>query len=328
MSAKFSMTRRTFGLTTAAVAATARSAFAQAYPNKPITFIIGFAPGGPSDVLSRVVTTKMGEILKQTFVIENRPGAGGTIAAQTVVRAPADGYTILLATNGILATNKFLSKNIGYEPEKDFELISVIGVQPNVLYVHPSVPVKTFQEFVAYAKANPGKLNYGSGGNGTSSHLAGEMIKIETKTEMTHVPFRGTGPVLQAVIAGHIQVGLNPPPPLLQHFATGSLRPIAVTSEKRSAALPDVPAIAELGFPGFESVAWHSLVVPASTPKDIVETLYRALKQTLDDPQIRTQLTNLGVDVMGNTPDEFRAYLKAETPKWENLVKAANVKLD
>ena len=312
----------------AALVCSAPAVLAQNYPAKPISFIIGFAPGGPSDVMSRVITTKMGEILKQSFVIENRTGAGGSIAGAAVARSAPDGYTILLATNGVLATNKHLYKNIGYDPEKDFEPISVIGTQPNVLYVHPSLEVRTLPEFIAYAKANPGKLNYGSGGNGTSSHLAGELLKVEAKIDITHVPFRGTGPVLQAVLANHIQVGLNPPPPLIGHIEAGAIRPIAVTSLKRTSALPNVPTVAELGFPGFEAVAWHSLVVPAGTPKEIVDTLYRALMDTLNDPQTRKQLTELGIDVMGNTPEEFRAYIKTEGPKWGNIVKAAGVKME
>ena len=312
----------------AALVYSAPAAVAQNYPNKPISFIIGFAPGGPSDVMSRVITRKMEDILKQPFVIENRPGAGGSIAGASVARAAPDGYTILLATNGVMATNKHLYKNIGYDPEKDFEPISVIGTQPNVLYVHPSLEVRTLEEFIAYAKANPGKLNYGSGGNGTSSHLAGELLKVEAKIEMTHVPFRGTGPVLQAVLANHIQVGLNPPPPLLGHIESGAIRPIAVTSLKRTSALPNVPTVAELGFPGFEAVAWHSLVLPAGTPKEIVDTLYRALMDTLNDPPTRKQLTELGIDLIGNTPEEFRAYIKAEIPKWGAIVRAAGVKIE
>jgi tripartite-type tricarboxylate transporter receptor subunit TctC len=298
------------------------------YPTKPITFVIGFAPGGPSDVLARVVTTRMGEILKQPFIIENRPGAGGSIAAQTVARAAPDGYTMLLATNGILVVNPHLYKNVGYDIYKDFEPISVLGIQPNVFYVHPSVPARTLPELIAYAKANPGKLNYGSGGNGTSSHLAGELLKLEAKISMTHVPFRGTGPVLQAVIANHIQIGVNPPAALVGHIESGAIRALAVSSPKRAEALPTVPTVAELGFPGFDASSWHSLMLPAGTPKDVVDVLYRALMTTLKDSAIRRQLTDLGVDVIGNTPDEFRAYIKSEDAKWGNLVKTAGVKID
>src|SRR4029077_14050496 len=188
------------------------------YPTKPITFMIGFAPGGPSDVMSPILTRKMEKLLKQPLVIENRAGAGGGIAGAAVARATPDGYTVLLATGSLLAINVSLYKNLGYDPEKDFEPITVIGTQTNVLYTHPSVPAKSLAELINYARANPGKLTFGSGGNGTPAHLAGELLKMEAKLEMTHVPFRGTGPALQAVIGGHVPMAYNPPPPLLPHF--------------------------------------------------------------------------------------------------------------
>lgn len=315
--------------TFAVLVAGGTAASAQAYPSRPINFIIAFAPGGPSDVLSRIITGRMGEILKQPFVIENRPGANGTIAAQAVARAAPDGHTILLATNGILATNQFVYKNIGYDPIKDFEPVGLVGYSPNLLYVHPSVEARTLAELIAYAKANPGKLNYGSGGIATSSHLAGELLKIEAKVDITHVPFRGTGPTLQAVLAGHIQMGSNPPPPLLGHVAAGTIRPLAVTSLKRTSPLPDVPAVSELGFPGFDATTWHSLIVPAGTPKEVVDTLHRTLAAALGDPQIRKQLVDLGVDVNPSaSPEDFAAFIKSEGPRWGAVAKAANVKLD
>jgi tripartite-type tricarboxylate transporter receptor subunit TctC len=298
------------------------------YPNRPITLMIGFAPGGPSDVMARILTKKLEEILKQPFVIENRAGAGGSIAGTAVARSAADGYTVLLATGSLLAINVSLYKNLGYDPEKDFEPISVIGTQTNVLYVHPSLPAKSLGEFIAHAKANPGKLSFGSGGNGTPAHLAGEMLKIEAKIDMTHVPFRGTGPALQSVIGGHVPIAFNPPSPLLPHIQAGSIRPIAVTTLKRTVALPEVPTIAETGFPGFEATTWHALVAPAGTPKEVIATLHRATVATLNDPDVHKSLTELGVDVVGNTPEEFRAYLKAEIPKWAEVVKASGAKLD
>jgi tripartite-type tricarboxylate transporter receptor subunit TctC len=324
------MFRRTIALAAAVVALCSAIAPARAadYPSRPVTLIIGFAPGGPSDVLARILTKKLEELLKQPFVIENRPGAGGSIAATAVARATPDGYTLLLATGSLLAINVSLYKNLGYDPEKDFEPITVIGTQTNVLYVHPSVPAKSLSEFIAYAKANPGKLSFGSGGNGTPAHLAGEMLKIEAKIDMTHVPFRGTGPALQSVIGGHVPAAFNPPPPLLPHIQAGTIRAIAVTTLKRTSALPEVPTIAESGFPGFEATTWHALVVPAGTPKEAVATLHRAVIAALNDPDARKALTDLGVDVVGNTPDEFRAYLKAEIPKWAEVVKASGAKLD
>src|SRR5262249_47444777 len=237
------------------------------YPSKPITLMIGFAPGGPSDVMARILTKKMEEILKQPLVIENRAGAGGGIAATAVARAAADGYTILLATGSSLAINVTLYKNLGYDPAKGFSPLKLIRVQTNVLYAHPSLPAKTLGEFVAYAKANPGKLQFGSGGNGTPAHLAGELLRIKAGIDYTHIPFRGTGPALQAVIGGHVPTAFNPPSPLLPHIQSGTIRALAITTLKRTAVLPEVPTIAESGFPGFEATTWHALVAPAGTPK-------------------------------------------------------------
>jgi tripartite-type tricarboxylate transporter receptor subunit TctC len=298
------------------------------YPTKPITLIIGFAPGGPSDVMSRILTKKMEEVLKQPFVIENRPGAGGSLAGTAVARAAPDGYTVLLATGSLLAINVSLYKNLGYDPEKDFEPISLIGMQTNVLYLHPSVPAKSLSELIAHAKANPGKLSFGSGGIGTPAHLAGELLKIEAKIDITHVPFRGTGPALQNVIGGHVPMAFNPPSPLLPHIQSGAIRPIAITTLARTAALPDVPTVAESGFPGFEATTWHGLVAPAGTPKDVIAALHRALMATLNDPAARKQLTELGIDLVGNSSDEFRAYIKSEIPKWAKIVQASGAKAE
>ncbi len=237
--------KRWMGLTVglAAVVAAMPVAGAVEFPTKPITLILGFAPGGPSDVMARILTKKMEAVLKQPVVIENRAGAGGGIAANAVARAAPDGYTILLATGSSLAINVSLYKNLGYDPEKDFEPISLIGTQTNLLYTHPgSVPATTLPEFVAYVKANPGKLTFGSGGIGTPAHLAGELLKVEAGIEMTHAPFRGTGQALQSVIGGHVPVAFNPPSPLLPHLESGALRAIAVTTLQRtlgSAQRPD-----------------------------------------------------------------------------------------
>jgi tripartite-type tricarboxylate transporter receptor subunit TctC len=306
----------------------ASTTLAADYPTKPITLMIGFAPGGPSDVMARILTRKMEEILKQPFVIENRAGAGGGLAGTAVARATPDGYTVLLATGSLLAINVSLYKNLGYDPEKDFEPISVIGTQTNVLYTHPSVPAKSLAELIAHAKDNPGKLSFGSGGNGTPAHLAGELLKIEAKLEMTHVPFRGTGPALQAVIGGHVPMAYNPPSPLIPHIQSGAIRPIAITTLNRTAVLPEVPTIAESGFPGFEATTWHALVAPAGTPKEVIAALHQATAATVNDPAVRKALTDLGVDVVGGTPEELRAYLRSEIPKWAAVVKASGAKVD
>jgi tripartite-type tricarboxylate transporter receptor subunit TctC len=312
----------------AALLSLALPAAAADYPTKPITLVIGFAPGGPSDVMARVLTKKMEEILKQPFVIENRAGASGGLAATAVARAAPDGYTVLLGTGATLAINVSLYKNLGYDPEKDFEPIALVGTQTNLLYVYPGLPAKKLGELIAHAKANPGKLSFGSGGSGTPAHLAGELLKIQAKIDMIHVPFRGTGPALQSVIGGHVPMAFNPPSPLIPHLQSGAIRSIAITTLTRTAVLPDVPTIAELGFPGFEATTWHGLVAPAGTPREVAAALYRAITAALNDPVSRKQLTDLGVDVVTRTPEEFRAYIKSEIPKWAEIVKTSGATVE
>jgi tripartite-type tricarboxylate transporter receptor subunit TctC len=298
------------------------------FPTKPVTLVIGFAPGGPSDVMARIITKKMEEVFKQTVIIENRPGAGGSIAGTAVARAAPDGYTIMLGTGSLLAINVSLYKNLGYDPTKDFEPITLVGVQTNVLYTHPSVPAKTLAEFIAYAKANPGKLSFGSGGIGTPAHLAGELLKIRAKIDYTHVPFRGTGPALQSVIGNHVPTAFNPPSPLIPHLKAGTIKAIAITTLQRTAALPDTPTIAESGFPGFDAATWHAFVAPAGTPKEAMAVLQRAAREALNDPGTRKALTDLGIDVVNSSPAELRDYIKSEIPKWAEVVKASGAKVD
>lgn len=303
-------------------------ALAQAnYPARPITMILGFAPGGPSDVMARVLTKKMEETLKQPIVIENKAGAGGTIAGAMVARAAPDGYTIMLATGSILAINVTLYKTAGYDSVRDYEPISMLGVQTNVLYTHPSVPAKTISEFIAYAKANPGKLQFGSGGVGTPAHLAGELLRIKAGIDYTHVPFRGTGPTLQSVIGGHVLTAFNPPSPLMPHLQQGTIKAIAITTLERTPVLPDVPTIAET-YPGFDAATWHAIVAPAGTPKDAVAALNKAVVGALADPAVLKVLTDSGVDVKSSTPDELRAYIKSEIPKWAEVIKASGAKVE
>ena len=310
-----------------AIAALAGASAAPAadYPARPITLLLGFAPGGPSDVVARIVAKKMESTLGQPVVIENRPGASGNVASETVARATPDGYLLAFATNGMMVYNVSLFKKINYDPVKDFAPITVIGKQANVLYVHPSVPARSVQELVAYAKANPGKLNFASGGHGTAGHLSGELLKTEAKIQMQHVAYKGTGPALQDVLAGHVHMAFSAVAPIIPHIQSGAVRALAVTSLTRSTALADVPAFAELGYPDFEAVTWHSLVAPAGTPKETIATLYRAAATALADPDTKKQYENLGVDIVANTPEEFAAYINAEIPKWAAVIKAAGI---
>jgi tripartite-type tricarboxylate transporter receptor subunit TctC len=298
------------------------------YPTRPVTLLIGFAPGGPSDVMARLLSRKMEEVLKQPVVIENRVGGGGGVAAIAVARAAPDGHTLLLATGSSLAINLSLYRNLGYDPEKDFDPVSLVGVQTNVLYAHPSLPANTLAEFVAYAKANPGKLSFGSGGVGTPAHLAGELLRIKAGIEYTHVPFRGTGPTLQSVIGGHVPTAFNPPAPLLPHLQSGAIKAIAITTLQRTPALPDTPTIAESGYPGFDAATWHAIVAPAGLPADVAAKLDQAIRHTLSDAGTRKAMADLGVDVINGSPADLRAYIKSEIPKWAEVVKASGAKAD
>ncbi len=301
---------------------------ASAYPTRPVTLVLGFAPGGPSDVMARIFSRKLEQVLGQPVVIENRSGAGGNIAGESVARAAPDGYTILLANSGILAANAQLYKRTGFDAERDFAPITRVGAQANVLVINPSIPAKTLGEFIAYARANPGKVSFASGGHGSSPHLAGELLKAEGKINLVHVPYKGTGPALQDVVAGHVQMmfsAVSPSKPLME---SGKVRGLAVTTLKRTALLPEVPSVAEAAIPGFEATAWHALVAPAKTPREALATLHKAMTATLNDPEVNKALTKLGLDVMPTTPEELAAYIKAEIPKWAKIIQASGAKLE
>ena len=298
------------------------------YPVRPVTLAVAFTPGGPSDVLSRIVGKKLEQLLGQPFIIENRPGAGGNVAAEQVARAPADGHTLLMGNNSILATNAALYKKINFDPEADFAPISLIGSQANILVVNPQLPVRTMAELIAYAKANPGKVNYGSSGHGAAAHLAAELFKAEAKIDIVHVPYKGAAPALQDVIAGHVQMMFATAASVVPHIQSGQVRALAVTTLKRTAVFPELATVDELGLKGFDATTWHGLVAPSRTPKDVVATLHRATVAALADAAVRKALGDLGVDIVGNTPEEFTAYIKAEIPKWTAIVKASGATLD
>ena len=290
--------------------------------------MVAFTPGGPSDVLSRIVGRRLQEILHQPFIIENRPGSGGNIAAEEVARAAPDGYTLLMGNNSILATNAALYRKLAYNPETDFIPISLIGTQANILVVNPNVPAHSLAELIALAKAKPGQLNFASSGFGAAAHLAGELFKTEAKIDIVHVPYKGAAPALQDVMAGHVQMMFATAASVIGLIKSGRVRALAVTTPKRTALLPDLPTVDELGIKGFDATTWHGLVAPAGTPKDIIDTLNFATVEALKDPATQKSLVDLGVDIVGNSPKEFEAYIKTEIPKWTAVVKQSGAQVE
>ena len=306
----------------------AAGAWAADYPVRPVTLVVAFTPGGASDVLARVLARAMEQTLGQPLVIENRPGAGGNVAGETVAHAVPDGYTLLVGNNAILATNGALYSKVGFDPEADFAPIGLIGSQANILVVNPSLPVHSLAELIALARANPGKLNFASSGHGLAAHLAGELFKAATAVDLVHVPYKGAAPALQDVIAGHVQMMFATASSVMSHIREGSVRPLAVTTLRRSAVAPDLPTLDELGLKGFDATTWHGLVAPARTPPEAIELLHRALAAALVDAAVAKSLRDLGVDIMGGTPDQFGAYIRSEIPKWSAMVKTSGAKLE
>jgi tripartite-type tricarboxylate transporter receptor subunit TctC len=322
-------TRRTALFAAAAIAmAFAAPVYAADYPSRPVTLVVAFPPGGPSDVLARIVGKKMSELLGQPFVIENRPGAGGNIAADSVAHATPDGYTLLMGNNSILATNEALYKHISYNPQKDFVPITLIGTQANILVVNNDVPAHSLKELIALAKAQPGKINFASSGYGAAAHLAGELFKTEAHVDIVHVPYKGAAPALQDVIAGHDQMMFATAASVVGQIKGGKVRALAVTTLKRTTVLPDLPTMDEAGLKGFEASTWHGLVAPTGTPPQVISILHDAAVKALHDPDVQASLGKLGVDIVGDTPPEFGAYIKAEIPKWTAIVKASGATLD
>src|SRR5262245_56733365 len=280
-------------------------AAAQTYPNRPITLVIPFAPGGSTSIVGRTVADKMSEILGQQIVVDNRGGAGGTVGTRAVAKSSPDGYTLLLGYTGTLAIGPTLYKNAGYDPRKDFAPIGMIGHAPNSLVVHPSTPAKTVQELVAYAKANPGKVNYGSAGVGTVSHVSGEYFANAAGVKLVHIPYKGTGPALADLIGGHIPMAFAPTPATQGPVSPGLPRVVAVTSGKRSGLVPDLPTIAESGIKDFEASLYYGIVAPAGTPRPIVDRLNKALRDALATADVQKRLTNDGAEAVPGSPEEY-----------------------
>jgi tripartite-type tricarboxylate transporter receptor subunit TctC len=320
--------RGTF-LTSLVIVATFASvepAMTEDFPVRPVHIVVGFPPGGVGDIVARFIGQWLSERLGQPFVIENRPGAASNIATEAVVRAPADGYTLLLV-NPVSATSAALYDKLSFNFIRDIAPVASILRVPNVMAVNPSVPAKTVPEFVSYAKANPGKLNYASAGNGTTVHLAGELFKGMTGVNMIHVPYRGSAPALTDLLGGQMHVMFDTLPSSIEHLRTGKLRALAVTTATRSPALPDIPTMAE-SVPGFEASVWQGLGAPKNTPPAIVEKLNREINAALADPKVRAQLANLGGTALALSPAEFGALIAEETEKWARVIRAANIKLE
>jgi tripartite-type tricarboxylate transporter receptor subunit TctC len=298
-------------------------ASAQGYPNRPITLVIPFAPGGSTSIVGRTVADKMSEILGQQIVVDNRGGAGGTVGTRAVAKSAPDGYTILLGYTGTLAIGPTLYKSAGYEPRKDFAPIGMIGHAPNSLVVHPSTPAKSVQELIAYAKKNPGKVNYGSAGVGTVSHVSGEYFANAAGVKLIHIPYKGTGPALADLIGGHIPMAFAPIPATHGPVSQGLLRGLAVTSGKRSSLVPDLPTIAESGVKDFEASLFYGLVAPVGTPRPIIDRLNKALRDALATADVQKRLTNDGAEAVPGSPEDYGAHIDRDEKRWSVVVKAS-----
>ena len=317
------------GLVAAVVALVPQFAAAGDYPEKPIRFIVPYAAGGTTDLLSRAIAQKLSEALGQSVVPDNRPGAGGNVGAEIVAKSPPDGYTMLMAPVSPMAINVTLyGSKMTFNPEKDFAPVTLVAKVPLVVVVNPSVPAKTLLELIALAKSKPGQLNYGSAGNGSSNHLVGEMLKTAAGINMVHIPYRGGGPGMMALVAGQIDVLIGQVPTVTPMVNAGRLRALAVSGAQRSPALPDVPTMAEAGLPGFDATAWYSIVVPAGTPKPIISRLNAELVKILKSPDIRARLVSEGADVETSTPEELGAFVHAEIQKWSKAVRESGTKID
>ena len=310
----------------ALLAALAPGAFAQgAYPNRTINMVVGFAPGGGTDTVARIVAKKVGDSVGQTVIVENKAGAGGTLAVHQVAKSPPDGYTIVLANVGSLTVAPYRIAQLPYDPLRDLASITMAVEFPNVLVVQPSLPAKTLAEFVQLAKASPGKIGYGSSGIGGIGHLAGALLGIVADIDIVHVPYKGGGPAMQDLLGGQIPAMIATPPTALPHVKAGKIRALATTGAARAALMPDVPTVAESGYPGYEATNWYAYLAPAGTPKDVLARLHRELVQALTAPDVREQLDRQGLEAKPGTPEELTKFMERELATWGRVVKEAKI---
>lgn len=316
------------GLSALALTTVASNVLAQSYPAKPIRFVVPYPPGGASDVTARIIGQKLTEAWGQPVVIENRPGANGNIAAEQVAKAPADGYTMLMGNVGPNAISPGLYPNLSYDAVTSFAPVTLTTTVPIVLLVSPSVPVKSVKELIAYAKANPNKLNFASAGNGSSNHLTGELFKSTAGIDIVHVPYKGDAPALTDLMGGQVSMMFTTVVAAMPHIKSGRLQAMAVASAKRIAAMPNLPTVAESGVPGFDSSSWGGILLPAGTPKEIIAKMHDAVITILAMPDVKVRLSSLGAEVVGNTPEEFGSYIKSETAKWGKVIKTSGASVN
>ena len=312
-----------------AVPALAGRAGAQAnWPDKPITMVVPAPPGGGTDLVARVYSDLLSQELGQQVIVDNKPGAGGNIGAEIVAKAEPDGHTLLLASAGILTINEFLYAKMPFDPATAFAPITVVGDMPNIVVVHPRAGVATLKELIDKAKAQPGKLDFGSAGNGTTTHLAIVLLEQAAKIKLAHVPYKGAAPAVQDLVAGQIDGLVDNPPLVLPHIKSGTIKALAWAAPQRMAILPDVPTAAEAGLPGFEASSWFALIAPAGTPKEIVARLNAEAAKILKDPKMAEQFAQRGIRLVGNSAEEFTAFIPKERARWGEIVKASGVKLE
>jgi tripartite-type tricarboxylate transporter receptor subunit TctC len=301
-------------------------AAAQPYPTRPVRFVVPFAPGGSTDTLARTIALKLSDTFGQQVVVDNRSGGNGNIGMEIVAHSPPDGHTIVLGYIANLAIGPSLYAKLPFDPIRDFAPITQLAESPNILVAHPSLPVKSFREVIAYAKANPKKLSFASAGVASVGHLTGELLNNMAGIDMVHVPYKGSGQAVIDLLGGQVQLMFSGMSSVMQHVKAGKLKPLAVTGAKRSAAVPDVPTIAESGFPGFEATAWYGVLAAAKTPRPIVTKLHDEIVKTLALPDVKQRLEGVGFEIVGGTPEAFGAYIKSEIRKWEKVVKASGAK--
>lgn len=318
---------RYLGLATAAMLVlSAGVVAAQAFPTKSVRILVGFAPGGSTDIVARMIAQELTKSLGQQVIVDNRTGAGGAIAAELTAKAPPDGHTLFACTTGIFAILPFVQSKLPYDPDKDLAHITQTGSLPYIIVLHPSLPAKNVKEFIALAKARPGQINFASSGVGTASHLSGEYLKSAAKIDMAHIPYKGTGNAMADLLSGQVVLMFDQPVSSLPHVRAGKLRVLGITSAKRFSTLPDIPTVDEQGLPGFETVSWAGMCAPGATPKPVLNRMQTEIAKVLKLPDIRDRLLRDGIEPVGSTPEAFAAFTKNEAQKWSKVVEMAGIR--